>query len=206
MGSNWRWRSQVGIWSSVTFVNWLHSLPERTRSGQSDTSRYAIDGCHHWKPGHENARKFGMQRCPHIGIAAQQHVDMLLVVWVSSLHLCPVQEWFWHEALVCGCLITREKNTENASGSGQAQGTFLAYPFFHMVQQSLWEQRSLHRAPSRRLPLFPTTWAISSIEVPFTAGLAPRGISLAQAEHFTNSFWIEEWNSTCHDHHGSVIL
>ena len=37
---------------------------------------------------------FGMQRCPHIGIAAQQHVDMLLVVWVSSLHLCPVQEWF----------------------------------------------------------------------------------------------------------------
>ena len=28
-----------------------------------------------------------MQRCPHIGIAAQQHVDMLLVVWASSLHL-----------------------------------------------------------------------------------------------------------------------
>ena len=100
MGSNWRWRSQVGIWSSVTFVNWLHSSRARTRSGQSDTSRYAIDGCHHWKPGHESARKFGMQRCPHIGIAAQQHVDMLLVVWVSSLHLCPVQEWFWHEALV----------------------------------------------------------------------------------------------------------
>ena len=25
MGSNWGWRSQVGIWSSVSFVNWLSS-------------------------------------------------------------------------------------------------------------------------------------------------------------------------------------
>ena len=126
----------------------LHSSPARTRSGQSDTSRYAIDGWHHWQPGQESARKFGMQRCPHIGIAAQQHVDMLPVVWFSSLHLCPVQEWFRHEALVCGCLITREKKTENASGSGQAQSTFLFYPFF------IWfnSVRTTFAPPKRRAP------------------------------------------------------
>ena len=98
MGSNWGWRSQVGIWSSVSFVNWLSST---LRLWEQDLANPTpLDTANHWKPGHEVRGNFGMQRCPHIGIAAQQHVDMLLVVWVSSLHLCPVQEWFWHEALV----------------------------------------------------------------------------------------------------------
>ena len=92
-------------------------------------------------------QEFGMQRCAHIGIAAQQHVDMLLVVWVSSLHLCPVQDWFRHEALVCGCLINR-KNTENASGSGQAQSTFLFYPFFIWFNSG----RTTFAPPKQRAP------------------------------------------------------
>ena len=56
MGSNWRWRSQVGIWSSVSFVNWLSST---LRLREQDLANPTpLDTANHWKPGHESAGKF----------------------------------------------------------------------------------------------------------------------------------------------------